>query len=83
MDGPPGSELPEEEASRFLSEDGGTVVINAVLTVNPFSIEGLNTIPELRSLARESATSAGLPAGSVLIGGDTAQEEDTRAGQHP
>ena len=78
VDGPPGSALPEEEVSRFLSEDGGTVVIHAVLTVNPFSLDGLNTIPELRTLARESAAAAGLPEGSVLVGGDTAQEQDTR-----
>lgn len=78
VDGPLGSELPEEEVSRFISEDGSTVVINAVLTVNPFSIEALNTIPELRTLARESAAAAGLPEGSVLVGGDTAQEQDTR-----
>ena len=78
VDGPPGSELLEEEVSRFISEDGGTVVIHAVLTVNPFSLDGLNTIPELRTLARESAAAAGLPAGSVLVGGDTAQEQDTR-----
>ena len=62
--------------SRFISEDGSTVRINAVLTVNPLSIDGLNAIPELRTLARESARAVGLPEGSVLVGGDTAREQD-------
>ena len=77
-DGPYGSELPEEETLRFVSDDGSAVVINAVLTVNPFSREGLSAIPELRTLARQSAADAGLPEGSVLVGGDTAEQQDTR-----
>ena len=78
VDGPHSSELPEEETLRFVSDDGSTVVINAVLAVNPFSAEGLDTIPELRDLARQSAAEEGLPEGSVLIGGDTAEQQDTR-----
>ena len=78
LDGPPGWELPREELSRFVSQDGSTALINVVLTANPFSTEGLDTIPELRMLARQSAAEAGLPEQSVLVGGDTAEQQDTR-----
>ena len=74
--GPPGG--PPGAAARFVSADGGTARIEVVLTSNPFSDASLDVVPELRALARTSAASAGLDPGSVLVGGDTAAEADTR-----
>ena len=77
-EGPPASSLPESVAQRFVSADGNAALIEIVLKDNPFSREALDAVPELRTLARASAEGLGLPAGSVLIGGDTAESHDTR-----
>ena len=78
VDGPPVTLLPESVARRFVSADGGAARIDVVLRDNPFSQEGLDAVPELRSLARARVGELGFPAGSVLIGGDTAESYDTR-----
>ena len=77
-EGPAGSLLPESVARRFVSADGHAARIDVVLKDNPFSKEALDAVPELRILARTSAEGLGLSAGSVLIGGDTAEAYDTR-----
>ena len=76
--GPPASQLPEANARRFVSDDGGAARIDVVLEANPFSREALDAVPEIRTLVRERAAAVGLPAGSVLLGGDTAEAYDTR-----
>ena len=70
---------PDAVRSRFVSPDGQTARIDVVLAVNPYADEALDAVAELRTLARESAAAAGLPPGSVLIGGDTPEAADTRA----
>ena len=77
--GPPLTQLPEGSALRFVSADGGAARIEVVLEMNPYAEEALDVVPELRALAREAAADAGLPSGSVLIGGDTAESYDTRS----
>ena len=76
--GPDASQLPPGAGGRFVSADGGVARIEIVLEAEPFSEEALDTVPGLRSLAREEAGALGLAAGSVLIGGDTAEAYDTR-----
>ena len=76
--GPDASVLPPEMVERFVSADGGAGRIDVVLEGEPFSGEALDVVPELRSLARRQASALGLPPGSVLIGGDTAEAYDTR-----
>ena len=78
MEGPLAAQLPPASALRFVSADGRAVRIDVVLRENPFSGEALDAVPELRTLARQSARSLGLPEGSVLVGGDTAESYDTR-----
>ncbi len=73
---PPGG--PAGARARFVSADGGTARIDVVLQQNPFAGESLDVVPELRELARDGAASAGLDAGGVLVGGDTAEAADTR-----
>ena len=75
---PPAAQLPPASALRFVSADGRAARIEVVLKENPFSGEALDAVPELRTLARQSARSLGLPEGSVLVGGDTAESYDTR-----
>ena len=77
--GPPAAQLPEGSGLRFVSADGGAARIEVVLEMNPYSEEALDVVPELRELASRSAADAGLPSGSVLIGGDTAESYDTRS----
>ncbi len=69
---------PPQAAARFVSDDGRAARLDVVLRENPFSDEALDAVPELRTLARETAVSAGLDPSAVLIGGDTAEAADTR-----
>ena len=79
-DAPPGGAGPPDAArSRFVSPDGGAVRIDVVLAMNPYADDALDAVAELRDIARESAAAAGLPPGSVLVGGDTPEAADTRA----
>ena len=70
---------PDAARSPFLSPDGGTARIDLVLAMSPYADQALDAVAELRDIARESAAAAGLPPGSVLIGGDTPEAADTRA----
>ena len=76
--GPDASLLPPALVQRFVSADGSAGRIDIVLEGEPFSGEALDVVPELRTLARMEASELGLPAGSVLLGGDTAEAYDTR-----
>ncbi len=78
--GPPGGPGPPDAArARFLSSDGGVARIDVVLAANPFSDDALDAVAGLRAAARAGAAAAGLPPGSVLLGGDTPEAADTRA----
>ena len=79
LGGPPEAQLPKGTALRFVSADGSVARLEVVLNMNPYSEDALDVVPELRALARESAAAAGLPSGSVLIGGNTAEAHDTRS----
>ena len=76
--GPAGGPPAEAARARFVSADGGSARIEVVLAENPLATESLDTVPELRRLAREGAASAGLDPAAVLVGGDTAEAADTR-----
>ena len=69
---------PPEAAARFVAPDGGAARLEVVLTEGPFSDAALDAVPDLRTLARQAAVSAGLHPSDVLIGGDTAEAADTR-----
>ena len=78
MEGPSAAQLPEASAQRFVSPDGSAARIEVVLEASPFADEALDAVPEIRTVARDGARSAGLPDDSVLVGGDTAESHDTR-----
>ena len=78
IEGPDASLLPEGTGRRFVAADGAAARLDVVLQDRPFSREALDAVPELRILARQAASALGLPAGSVLVGGDTAEAYDTR-----
>ena len=78
IEGVPASQLPEASARRFISADGGAGRIDVVLQANPFSKDAMDAVPDLRALARQTASTLGLSPDSVLIGGDTAEAYDTR-----
>ena len=69
---------PPDAAARFVAADGGAARLDVVLRENPFSDQALDAVPELRTLARDAAESAGLDPSALLIGGDTAEAADTR-----
>ena len=76
-DAPPGGS--PADGARFVSADGGAVRIAVVLEQSPLSDEALDFVAELRDMAREEATRAGLDPAGVLVGGDTAEAADTRS----
>ncbi len=62
----------------FVSADGTVARINVVLDQNPYSLTAIEQIPALRDSARAAAQQAGLDRSSVLIGGPTAINYDTK-----
>ncbi len=76
--GSPGGPAADGARAGFVSADGDEARIDVILGVSPYAPEALDTVPELRELARESAADAGLDPGGVLIGGETAEAYDTR-----
>jgi uncharacterized membrane protein YdfJ with MMPL/SSD domain len=62
----------------LVSPDGNVAHLEVTLDQNPYSIEAVNDIPGLRDTARDAATAAGLDAGDVLVGGETATAYDTK-----
>ncbi len=62
----------------FVSPDGRVAQITVVLKENPYSLTAIDQIPSLRNAARQAAEQAGLQPGSVLIGGPTATNYDTK-----
>jgi uncharacterized membrane protein YdfJ with MMPL/SSD domain len=65
-------------ALSFVSPAGNVARLNVTFDENPYGIDAINRIPALRDTARAAAAKAGLPPGSVLIGGPTATNYDTK-----
>lgn len=65
-------------ALSLVSPAGNVARINVTLNDNPYGIEAINRIPVLRDAARTAASAAGLAPDSVLIGGPTATNYDTK-----
>jgi uncharacterized membrane protein YdfJ with MMPL/SSD domain len=65
-------------ALSFVSPAGNVARLSVTFDENPYGIDAINRIPELRKTARNAAAKAGLPSGSVLIGGPTATNYDTK-----
>ena len=63
----------------FLSTDQEVSAVEVTLVANPYSTEAMDEIPAIRDTATAAATSRGLPSDSVLVGGETAENYDTRA----
>lgn len=62
----------------YVSTDGNVARLNVVLDENPYSLTAIETIPDLRDAARTAAEQAGLDQSSVLVGGPTATNYDTK-----
>lgn len=62
-----------------LSTDLGVARLEVVLDVNPYGPEAMDLIPEIRDVGRDIAEDLGLGRDAVLVGGETAQNADTRA----
>jgi uncharacterized membrane protein YdfJ with MMPL/SSD domain len=65
-------------ASPFRSQDNGVARFDVILDDSPYAIEQIDRIGAFRAYARQAADDAGL-AGEVLVGGETAENYDTRA----
>ena len=63
----------------FLSTDQEVSAVEVTLAANPYSVEAMDEIPAIRDTAATAAASRGLAADSVLVGGETAENYDTRA----
>ncbi|KRV47270.1 hypothetical protein AQ490_07275 [Wenjunlia vitaminophila] len=74
VDPPEGSPAGTEPTLARYSEDGKTALIQAVLDINPFSIEALDTIDPLRGTVHATT-----PEGTdAVVGGGTAAYTDVR-----
>jgi putative drug exporter of the RND superfamily len=67
-----------ETALGFVDLAGEVAELSIILAIDPYSIEALDSIADLRARADEAARAAGLPAGKVLVGGPTAAAADVR-----
>lgn len=63
----------------FLSTDQEVSRIEVTLTSNPYASDAMDEIPTIRETATDAAVDRGLPSSSVLVGGETAENYDTRA----
>lgn len=62
----------------FVSKDDSVARIQVVLSQNPYSLNAIDRIPALRDLARATLAKSDLNGGTVLIGGPTATNYDTK-----
>ncbi|MEZ4569924.1 MAG: MMPL family transporter [Thermomicrobiales bacterium] len=85
---PPGGDSGSEQADAigiytaaldFLSSDQEVSRIEVTLTANPYGTSAMDEIPSIRDTATSVAVERGLPSSSVLVGGETAENYDTRA----
>jgi RND superfamily putative drug exporter len=65
-------------ASRYVSQDGSSALIEIVLSDDPYSVSALEMIAAIRTLAGESSLGRN-GAYRILVGGPTAVETDTKA----
>ncbi len=63
---------------RFIAPDGGVARLDVVMTDDPYGVPALDRISLIRQAGRLGASNAGLSEGSVLVGGVTAIQADTR-----
>ena len=63
----------------FASADRSVAEIEVTFDTNPYGTEAMDLIPELRDIARDTAQENGLSRTSVLVGGVTPENADTRA----
>ncbi|MCO5178081.1 MAG: MMPL family transporter [Thermomicrobiales bacterium] len=66
-------------ALQFLSTDLSIARIEVVLDENPYGSNAMDLIPTIREAAKGAADGAGPAGTSVLVGGETAQNADTRS----
>jgi uncharacterized membrane protein YdfJ with MMPL/SSD domain len=65
-------------ASRYVSQDGASALIEIVLSDDPYSVPALDMIAKIRTVARESNLGRD-GAHRILVGGPTAIQTDTKA----
>ncbi|MBO9600132.1 MAG: MMPL family transporter, partial [Cohnella sp.] len=63
------------------ANDPNIVLFEAQLSMNPYSIEAMDLIPDLRDIAEQALTEAGIAdaADRAWIGGPTAEQHDAKA----
>jgi putative drug exporter of the RND superfamily len=87
---PPGAEVdPDSELGQAIglyaaalnatSADTSVAELTLTLDVNPYGNEAMDFVPDLRSAARDAADANGIARDAVLVGGETAENADTRA----
>ncbi len=85
---PPGVDASSPEAQaiglytsalQFLSADLSIARVEVVLDENPYGSNAMDLIPTIREAASGAADTAGLEGTRVLVGGETAQNADTRS----
>ena len=64
---------------KYVSIDEEIALIELILKDNPYGSEGMDSIPKLRTLADDLEAELGLGKGQILIGGETAEQYDTRS----
>lgn len=62
----------------MVSPDGNVAHLQVTLDQNPYSLDAIEDFPSIRDTARNAASAAGLDAGDVLVGGETAVAYDTK-----
>lgn len=86
---PPGADIdPESElgqaiglyvtALSFASDDASVAEIQVTLSENPYGTAAMDLMPDIRDAARDSAEASGLERDAILVGGETAENADTR-----
>jgi putative drug exporter of the RND superfamily len=86
---PPGTDIdPQSElgqaiglyvtALSFASDDASVAEIQVTLSENPYSTAAMDLMPDIRDAARDSAEASGLERDAILVGGETAENADTR-----
>ena len=63
----------------YVSADGQIARLAVVLDENPYGVAAMDLIPALRDAARDAAETQGLDPTQILIGGETAENADTRS----
>jgi RND superfamily putative drug exporter len=61
------------------SADTSVAELTLTLDVNPYGSAAMDLVPDMRATARDAAVAGGLPRDAVLVGGETAENADTRA----